>query len=103
MPSYAARIFAVRVKSERLWKIADTLPDAWQNYDDFLSDVWVSYAEEPCGLEEFWREYTHQQSFFPKVWSDAYLAAFARTAGLELITFDKGFTQYKNLSCTILS
>ena len=84
-------------------KNAVTLPDAWQKYDDFLSDIRVSYAEEPYGLEDFWREYTQRQSFSPKVWNDAYLAAFARAAGLELITFDNGFTQYKNLSCTILS
>jgi len=80
-----------------------TLLDAWQKYADFLSDVLVSNAEEPYGLEESWREYTQRQSFSPEVWNDAYLAAFARTAGLELIAFDKGFTQYKNLICMILS
>lgn len=84
-------------------KNAVMLPVAWQKFDDFLSDFRVSFAEEPDELESYWREYTQRQSFSPKVWNDAYLAAFARAAGLELITFDKGFAQYKNLSCTILS
>jgi len=36
-------------------------------------------------------------------WADAYLAAFAKTANLELITFDKGFAQFAGLRLTILS
>ena len=28
----------------------------------------------------------------PKVWTDAYLAAFARSAGIQLVTFDKGIS-----------
>ena len=84
-------------------KNAVTLPDAWQKFDLFMSDPRVSLAEEPDGLESYWRGYTQRQSFSPKVWNDAFLAAFARAAGLELVTFDKGFAQYKNLSCIILS
>ena len=34
--------------------------------------------------------------------NDAFLAACARTANLELATFDKGFAQYADLKCTIL-
>ena len=42
-------------------------------------------------------------TFSPKVWNDAYLAAFARTAGLTLITFDRGFAQFTDLTAAILS
>ena len=76
---------------------------AWELYEEVLSDYRVVFADEPTELEATWRTLTQRQSFSPNIWSDAYLAAFAHTAGLELITFDKGFTQYKNLSCTILS
>jgi predicted nucleic acid-binding protein len=35
--------------------------------------------------------------------SDAYLAASARSANLEVVTFDKGFTQSPGLKYKILS
>lgn len=76
---------------------------AWELYEEVLSDYRVVFADEPTELEPTWRTLTQRQSFSTNIWSDAYLAAFARAAGLELITFDKGFTQYKSLSCTILS
>ena len=83
-------------------KDAVTLPDAWQKYAVFLSDPRVAFAGEPAGLETQWRTFTQTQSFSPKVWNDAYLAAFAQTGGLEMVTFDKAFTQY-SITCTILS
>ncbi len=84
-------------------KNAVTLPDAWQKFDLFLSDPRVSFADEPEGLESYWRGYTQRQSFSPKVWNDAFLAAFARAADYRMVTFDRGFTQYANLDCVILS
>lgn len=82
----------------------DAVPmiDAWRIYDLFLSDSRVQFANEPSGLESHWRVHTQTQSFSNKVWSDAYLAAFSHAAGLELITFDKGFSQYQGLKHTIL-
>lgn len=82
---------------------AVSLSRAWDLYDAILSDPRVAFVEESENIESFWRGYTQRPAFAPNVWSDAYLAAFTRTAGLELVTFDKGFAQYKNLSCTILS
>jgi toxin-antitoxin system PIN domain toxin len=83
-------------------KDAVTLPDAWQIYDLYLSDPRVSFAEEPAQIETHWRTYTRSRSFSPQVWNDAYLAAFALAGGLALVTCDRGFSQYQNLSCTIL-
>ena len=42
-------------------------------------------------------------AFSPKVWNDAYLAAFARSVDFEVVTFDQGFAHYANLRRTILS
>jgi toxin-antitoxin system PIN domain toxin len=69
----------------------------------FLSDPRVAYAEESAGLENHWRVFTQGHSFSPQVWNDCYLAAFALEGNLELVTFDKGFMHYANVSCTILS
>jgi toxin-antitoxin system PIN domain toxin len=82
---------------------AVTLTDAWHMYDNLFSDPRVVFAEEPEGLESFWRGHTQRRSFSPKVWNDAYLAAFAQAADFEVVTFDGGFAQYKNVRCTILT
>jgi uncharacterized protein len=84
-------------------KHALKLPDAWQQYDVLLSDSRIAYADEPVDLETHWRAFTRQQSFSPKVWNDAYLAAFAVAGNHELVTFDKALSQYANLKCVILS
>jgi len=80
-----------------------TLSEAWQKYDILQSDPFVSYIDEPAGIEPLWRSFTKRQSFSPKVWIDAYLTAFAQAADFELITFDRGFTQYQHVRSTILS
>ena len=80
-----------------------TLQQAWMAYDAFSADPHVGYIEEPVGIEPAWRALTQHQSFSPKVWNDAYLAAFAQTIDYELVTFDKGFAQFKSLPCMILS
>ena len=80
-----------------------TLSEAWSCYDSFLSDHRIEYSQEPLGLEHLWREYTMLEQYSPKVWNDAYLAAFARAGELTLVTFDKGFTHFKNLDLNLLS
>jgi len=81
---------------------AVSLTDAWRLYDAFMYDPRIEYAEEPSGVEDLWRTYTQGGSFSPKVWNDAFLAAFAKAASLQLVTFDQGFAKYKGVNCTIL-
>ncbi len=78
------------------------LAGAWHMYDDLFSDPRVVYSEEPEGIEPLWRGHTQLQSFSPKVWNDAYLAAFAEAANFEVVTFDRGFARYKSARCTML-
>jgi toxin-antitoxin system PIN domain toxin len=85
-----------------LGKHALTLPDAWQKYDLLMSDPRVAFAVEPADLENHWRAFAQHRSFSPQVWNDAYLAGFAVAGNLEVITFDKAFTQYAGLRCTVL-
>jgi uncharacterized protein len=79
-----------------------TLRQAWHEYDILQSDARIAYAEEPAHLETHWRKWTQNQSFSPHVWNDAYLAAFAETGGMELVTFDRAFAQYAGVNCTFL-
>ena len=81
---------------------AVSLREGWRLYDTILSDPRVRLADEPDDLEQHWRNYTDIDSLSPKLSSDAYLAAFARTADLQLITFDQAFRQFKDLNCLIL-
>lgn len=79
------------------------MPQAWRAYDEIISDERVVFAEEPKEIEVAWRNFTQRKAFSTNVWNDAYLAAFAQTIDFEVVTFDKGFSQYKNLRLTILT
>ena len=79
-----------------------TLADAWSVYDRILADDRIDYSPEPIGLDHLWRELTMTRKRSPKVWNDAYLAAFAKAGGLQLVTFDSGFSKYKGVDCRIL-
>jgi toxin-antitoxin system PIN domain toxin len=80
----------------------DAVSVAWQLCDTTLTDPRVAFATEPSGLEAAWRHFTHGQQFSPKLWNDAYLAAFAQAGGYEVVTFDQGFAQYAGVAVTFL-
>ncbi len=69
-------------------------------YDALLADERVSYLLEPHGLESSGRKFTEGETYSPKVWSDAYLAAFAQMSGIAVVSFDKSFQKFDGLKCT---
>ena len=75
---------------------------AWSCYDRLVADERVSYRDEPADVEECWRQYTVRRRHSHRAWSDAYLAAFAVAGDLELVTFDRGFRDYRGLRVTVL-
>jgi uncharacterized protein len=79
-----------------------TLEHAWTVYDNLASDGRFEFCSEPEGLDLFLREYTSTGRTSPKLWQDAYLAAFARAAKLRLVTFDQGFKQFDGLKLVLL-
>ena len=72
-------------------------------YDEIASHPRASFIAEPPELESHWRQYTQLPRHAPKIWNDAYLAAFARAASLRLVTFDRGFSAYPDVDCDVLS
>ncbi len=78
------------------------LTQAWEIYETLMSDERFDFYAEPLGLEPFLRKYTQSGRVSPKLWQDAYLAAFARAAKLHLATFDEGFRQFESLRLTVL-
>jgi toxin-antitoxin system PIN domain toxin len=75
---------------------------AWAAYDGFRADERIGWAEEPVDLESTWKELAAGAKASPKLWMDAYLAAFAMLAGQQLVTTDKAFLQFKGLDCYVL-
>ena len=76
---------------------------AWSVYDGLRGDERISWVEEPSGLEAIWKKFAEGPKASPKLWIDAYLAAFALAGGYQLVTTDKGFKQFKGLDLVVLS
>ena len=54
----------------------------------------VNVREEPRGTLALWQAMSALDSASPKVWMDAYLAAFAISGGLRLLTLDQDFRNF---------
>ena len=80
-----------------------TNAQAWAIYDGMVSDRRAGFADEPVAIELHWKRYAARDMASPKVWMDAYLAAFAVAGTLRLVTTDQGFTQYVGLDLVLLS
>ena len=75
---------------------------AWDVYDTILSDDRFAFYYEPNDLEITLREFSKSAFNPPKLWQDIYLAAFAVSSNLQLVTFDQGFRQFSSLRLTLL-
>jgi toxin-antitoxin system PIN domain toxin len=62
---------------------------AWQAYDRLFEDDRVALLPEPDTLEPEFRGHSRFGVASPKVWADAYIAAFAAQYRGTLITFDR--------------
>ena len=67
---------------------------AWQAYRKWLADDRVAFQPEPASpdFEHVFEKLSRGTRPSTKVWADAYLAAFAQTAGFTLVTFDKALS-----------
>lgn len=70
-------------------KDAKTMAGAWSLWDQVWADERVAFLPEPDALEREFRLRSRLASRSRKVRADSYLLAFAATAGLKLITFDR--------------
>ncbi len=68
---------------------AFSMRQCWKFYHEWIdagsAELWI----EPAGIEDVFARNTASDKRSPKRWNDAYLGAFAETAGLTLVTFDK--------------
>ncbi len=75
---------------------------AWGHYTAFTQDLRVIYLDEPVGLEDLFRDLACSDDPSVRLWTDAYLAAFATRSHLQLVTFDQGFVRFSNLDLVVL-
>jgi toxin-antitoxin system PIN domain toxin len=75
---------------------------AWKKCSAFLALPEVRLLPEPPGLTEQLGRYCDLGRTSPNLWTDAYLAAFAKCAGLRLVSFDTGFATFTGLERLVL-
>lgn len=76
---------------------------AWSVYEGFLADERVAWVKEPRGLDSQWQKLACVSNPSPKLWMDAYLAAFAVAGAYQFVTTDRAFKQFKGLDLLVLS
>ena len=75
----------------------------WRVWQKLISDDRMRFVvAEPEGMDDAFKEFTERRAFTPKLWTDAYLAAFARAAGLSVVTFDAAFRQFTGVQVEVL-
>ncbi|MDL5045369.1 hypothetical protein QQ054_04860 [Oscillatoria amoena NRMC-F 0135] len=82
---------------------ARTQSQAWGIHDALMEDEMIGFAPEPTGLLPLWRKFTQGRQSFPKLWMDAYLAAFALSGGLTLVSYDTGFKPLQRQGLRLLT
>jgi toxin-antitoxin system PIN domain toxin len=75
---------------------------SWTTWDALVGDPRFRFVGEPPGLQAHLRRITSRFQHQPARWSDAYLAAFALAANLELVTFDPAYRNVPRLRLRIL-
>ena len=76
---------------------------AWEAYDALLADDRIAFrTEEPTGVEAQWKRFAPRNTASPKLWMDAYLAAYALTCGYRMVTTDAAFKQFGGIDLELL-
>jgi toxin-antitoxin system PIN domain toxin len=68
--------------------------DALLALDSLQTLPQVIFREETPGVFALWRQLAGLDTASPKVWMDAYLAAFAIAGGLSLTSLDRDFKNF---------
>ncbi len=66
------------------------------------ADERITLLHEPDGLDELLKKLASPCATTPNLWTDAYHAAFAVMAGLQLVSFDRGFSKFRGLDFLLL-
>jgi toxin-antitoxin system PIN domain toxin len=99
-----AQMAVLRILTNPAWLREDVQPAAavWDAWDLLLTDNRFAEVEEPVRLEEEWRLLTQALPTGRCAETDTYLAAFARSGGYRLLTFDRTFRRLDGIDVEIL-
>ena len=75
---------------------------AWVCFDRLFADERVVFLEEPDAIDVRWRQLTRSNEPIHRLWTDAYLAAFALVAGIRLSTIDRDFARFPGVAIELL-
>jgi predicted nucleic acid-binding protein len=67
-------------------------------YHEFMALPNVRLLAEPITLDLHFQALATQGNFPHRLWTDAYLAAFAIAGGSRLVSFDADFTRFPGLN-----
>lgn len=79
-----------------------TPEEAWGVYHALLADPFHRFLSEPENLDSVFASLTVGAALPHRMWTDAYLAAFAISGGLRLVSFDKDFRRFPGLNLLLL-
>ena len=87
----------LRLVTVEAFQKEDTMTNAKaiETYRDLRADPRCGWLDEPASLETNWLGLAGRKTASPKVWMDAYLAAFAIHAGVRFVTLDGDFEKYE--------
>ena len=75
----------------------------WAIWHRLLEDERFRFApNEPAGLDGAFERFANGRTYTPRLWTDAYLAAYAHAGRLTLVTLDHGFRGFSGLVCEVL-
>ncbi len=75
-----------------------TQGDIWGIYQTYLAMPVVRLLPEQTNLDSTFSALTDAPDFPRRLWTDAYLAAFAITSGCRLVSFDADFSRFPQLN-----
>ena len=75
-----------------------SMGEAWNLYQQYLANPHVVFLGEPPDFEACLKRLTSSSSFVHRLWTDAYLAAFAVASGCRLVSFDADFQTFDSLN-----
>lgn len=76
--------------------------EAWDIYRTYRDLTIIRFLPEPNALETTFAALTTDPSLSHRLWTDAYLAAFAISTGSRLVSFDADFQRFANLDLLLL-
>lgn len=79
-----------------------THDEAWDIYRTYRNLPIIRFLPEPNALETTFATLTTDSSLPHRLWTDAYLAAFAISTGTRLVSFDTDFQRFTNLDLLLL-